>query len=1381
MNGRVIGIDLGSVSVKFALLQDGRIVREGYARHRGAPLETLEALLRDVEGWESVPAAFTGSGAFRLAEALGVSPVNEVVALAAAVREFLPDVGSVVEMGGQDSKLLQFRCDGTGGPVFDDFATNSICAAGTGSFLDQQAARLGLSPEEMGVMAEACPSPPRIAGRCSVFAKSDMIHLQQIGATVEEIAAGLCFAVARNFRSTIAAGREFRSPVAFVGGVAANPAMVKAFREVAEGRRFFVPGHFKVLVAAGAALSAGKTALLSSEILRREAAGAGVSVKDTLQPLLPFALPPARHDRRPWRGGGVYLGIDVGSISTNLVAVDEDGEVVAREYLRTAGRPLEAVRDGLRRVRDTLGGEPEVLGVATTGSGRYMTGDFVGADTVRNEISAQARAALHIDPSVDTIFEIGGQDSKYIFLREGRVADFEMNKVCAAGTGSFLEEQAEKLGIPINDFGPMALESPGPARLGERCTVFMESDVVSRQSDGVPLRDIAAGLCVSVVRNYLHQVVGRKAVGNRIFFQGGTAFNQGVVAAFNMVLGDRRVTVPDHHDVTGAIGAALLVRDMKPEKSSFRGFALAEETWSQDSFICRSCSNNCEIHRVTLQDGRKLFYGGRCEKYETGSLQTRPGGENLFPLREKLLREFAGESEPESDGPVIGIPEALWFWELYPFFGTFFRELGCRVTTSGPSGPEVVHRGVESTAAETCFPVKIAHGHTARLLEKGVDFLFLPSILRSAPPVGDFTESYNCPFVEASPYMLDAGLSLKERKSPVILRPVLDFSLPGEQWMEPLVETALRLGFGRNAAVRAARKAVSARNRFAEALRSQGDKALENIRGRRAFVVVSRPYNGNDPMVNTDLPNKLARLGALVIPMDFLRLPMEKVWKKHRNMYWTYGQRIIAAAEMVKSDPRLNAVYISNFGCGPDSFIEHIFSETMGDKPYLVIEIDEHAADTGVITRCEAFLDSLEAPGKPAPEARDEAEPQADLTGRTLWIPYLSDASHLAAAVARNAGLDARVIPPTTSASVALGRGVTSGRECYPAIITSGGMMEILASNPPEKTAFFMGTASGPCRFGQYCEYHRMILRRLGHGSVPIITSSSSDGYATVEGLSTFRRQKTLFQGVALVDNLCRALYRVRPYETNPGETDRVYREQIDSICAVAERGGSLGRAARRAARAFAGIPRRNVPRRPRVAVFGEIYIRNDPYANDNTNLRIEELGAEVVYSPVTEWLDFVNLSYVEKSRKLGRKGKVLAGMMKSGVMAMMRHPVDAPFRELLSDTPHAEAAAILKFARPYMPENIGGEAILCIGAPLALMSRGGIQGAVNVLPFGCLPGTVVSAVSRRLRRDRPDLPWLNLAFDGQEDCDNSSRLEAFIFQVKKYAEKKGDSDATDS
>jgi len=640
LTGPILGIDIGSVSTKVAVVEDGRIVRSYYRRHLGKPAESLTLILSGLAPWRDMPAAFSGSGSRSAALIAGVSPVNEVVALAAAITSIHPEFRSVIEMGGQDSKLLLFRENETGS-VFDDFAMNSICAAGTGSFLDQQASRLGLTPEEMGKLSLECGEPPRIAGRCSVFAKSDMIHLQQIGTPIPDIVAGLCFAVARNFKSSIASGKEFRPPVAFTGGVAANPGMVVAFREVL-GESFgeiTVPPRFRCLVAAGAVLASDDAALgrLPGDFLELLGA-AGHNLDTTHQnPLSGHCSRVPDNSLDPVRESSAqcYLGIDIGSISTNVVAINPAGEVVASEYLMTAGRPLEAVKLGLRNVSAVLDAGVEVLGVGTTGSGRYMIGDFVGADVVRNEITAQARAAVEIDPEVDTIFEIGGQDSKYISLSKGRVIDFEMNKVCAAGTGSFLEEQAERLGMDIRDFGETALEASCPASLGERCTVFMESDVIAHQSVGTSVDNMVAGLSYSIVRNYLHRVVGEKRIGNRIFFQGGTAFNRGVVAAFNSVLGEgKSVIVPPHHDVTGAIGVALLARDEKPgaAASLFRGFSLGDAEYSQDSFICSACSNQCEIHRITLEGDRELFYGGRCEKYEQGSRGLKRG-KNWFRER----------------------------------------------------------------------------------------------------------------------------------------------------------------------------------------------------------------------------------------------------------------------------------------------------------------------------------------------------------------------------------------------------------------------------------------------------------------------------------------------------------------------------------------------------------------------------------------------------------------------------------------------------------------------------------------------------------------------------------------------------------------------------
>ena len=1366
MNKITAGIDIGSVAVKVAFLQNRKIIRSIYHRHQGLPMEALLGLFIDHPELSSTPLVLTGSGSSRIADFAKIDTVNEVVALSSSISEYLPDAGSVIEMGGQDSKLLLMRTDATGETVMDEFSMNSICAAGTGSFLDQQAGRLGLTPEEMGDLAVTCDAPPRIAGRCSVFAKSDMIHLQQVGATVAEIVSGLCFAVARNFRSVIASGRRFRYPVVFVGGVAANRGMVKAFESVLDGQ-VIVPENFSVFTAAGAALS--KTPkILTSTMIEKLICSTGSEI-ETLPSLKSFALDKAdfttTEDLPP---DGIYLGIDVGSISTNLAAVSREGKVVDRLYLRTAGKPLEAVKNGLRTMGPRISSVP-VLGVGVTGSGRYMTGDFVGADVVRNEISAQARAAIEIDPDVDTIFEIGGQDSKYISIHNGRVVDFEMNKVCAAGTGSFLEEQAEKLNLEIEDFGPMALSAADPCRLGERCTVFMESDVVSHQAVSTPVQQITSGLCYSIVRNYLHRVVGERKIGKKIFFQGGTAYNQGVVAAFNSVLGEgREVILPPHHDVTGAIGVAILARDSMKENqhSTFRGWSLSENSYIQDSFTCKACSNHCEIHTVTLEDGTKLLYGGRCEKYETGSMQITAGGENLFKDRVDNLFEHSGDEWGK--GPIVGIARSLWFWEQFPFFGTFFRTLGCRVVVSSESTSATVHSGVENVAAETCFPVKIAHGHVMDLLEKGVETLFLPSILRNKPQ-GSFTESYNCPYVQGSPYILDAGLVLNQIKNVKVLKPILDFSLPGDEWMNALIETAIELGFSTGDARRALKEAELAQTKFIEVNNEIGARAVKNLNGRRGFVVVSRSYNGSDPMVNTDLPAKLAKLGGVVIPLDMLPMSMERASEGYSNMYWHYGQRILAGGIAIKENENLHAVYLSNFGCGPDSFIDHSFREIMGEKPYLAIEIDEHAADAGVITRCEAFLDALDGAGTTGTETYQPPEhKKQDIAGRTLWIPLMSEASYLAAAAVRNRGLDARVIPPTTSETVALGRTVTTGRECYPSIITAGNMLKILETAKPENTAFFMATASGPCRFGRYCNFQRQVLAKKGYPDVPILTATSSDSYSEIPGLGSRKFQKDLLQSLAAADVLKRALIRIRPYEQVPGSADALFSKWLGEFEKTLEQGTSLPAQAKKAAAEFNRFPVKDIPRKPFVAVFGEIYVRNDDYANDNTILKLEALGAEVIYTPITEWFDYVNHSYIEKSKQKRKTASVIKGKTIGMVITKVKRAVEKPFDTLLEGTPHVSASQVMKASAPYMTENIGGEAVLSIGAPIALLESGGIDGAVNVYPFNCLPGTIVSAISRRIKRDKPGLPWLNLAFDGQEDTDNTSRYEAFMDQVRR-------------
>jgi predicted CoA-substrate-specific enzyme activase len=1376
MNRR-IGIDMGSVSTKVVLMDGSRISQAFYRRHHGKPLESLLDILSDMKGWEGFPAAFTGSSSKNASAAAGCGTINEVVALAGAVPIYCPEVSSVIEMGGQDSKLLLFRVTPEG-PIFDDFSMNTVCAAGTGSFLDQQASRLGLKTEELGELALQCEHPPRIAGRCSVFAKSDMIHLQQVGTPVSHIVAGLCFAVARNFKSSIASGRDFRPPVAFTGGVAANLGMVNAFREVlgSEFANLIVPDNFRCLTAAGAALTADstETAIIDKrfkENLLKIDRSAGT--EDTLLPLKEFAIPSLQpSDRADQNDEAVYLGIDVGSISTNLVAVGETSGVLhAVEYLMTAGRPLEAVKKGLSRLSQKLGEGREVLGLGTTGSGRYMTADFTGADVVRNEITAQARAAVEIDPDVDTIFEIGGQDSKFISLENGRVVDFEMNKVCAAGTGSFLEEQAEKLGLDIREFGPLAIDAPKPCSLGERCTVFMESDVFSHQSEGASVENIVAGLSYSIVRNYLHRVVGEKRIGNHIFFQGGTAFNSGVAAAFNSVLDGKSVIIPENHHVTGAIGAALLAREEKAQgPSRFKGFSLAEEKYRQETFVCKGCSNLCEIHQVILQDGQNLFYGGRCEKYESDSGYSNSliRGKNWFIEREKLLLDgYKGALSGKN--PVVGIPRALWFWEYFPFFRTFFEKCGFDVLVSGTSTSKLIHSGVESVAAETCFPVKLAHGHVLDLLEKDVDYIFLPSMLRSFPQ-GEFTESYNCPYIEASPYIIDSGLGLSTEENVITLSPVLDFSLSGREWMNGLIEMASHTGISTVTARRACEAAREAHFNFRESLVRTGRMALEEINeGQSAFVVISRPYNGSDPAVNVELPDKLSKLGASVIPTDFLELPFTRASEMHPNMYWQYGQRIIAAALAIREDPRLNGIYITNFGCGPDSFIQHEVARIMGEKSMLTIEIDEHAADAGVITRCEAFVDAISGRKEQGTSQFSQrlGNRNMNIEGRTVWVPWLGDATPVAVAAARKHGVKAAMIPPTNRESVALGRSVTTGKECYPAIITAGNMLSVLRDNDPSESAFFMGTASGPCRFGQYCSYQRILLDRLGYDDVPIITATSSDSYTSVKELSSMGFQMDMLRAAITGDVLKSALYRIRPYEISEGSADTVMDKYLKAAAGAMESGDSLLPVLKKAALEFSRIPKTDTPK-PLVLMFGEIYVRNDPFANSFTDLRIEALGGEVLHSPLMEWFEYVNHSFICKSKDRKKFLDLARGYSRMKIMKKLRTKLEQPFRDILFDRPGSGPEEIMEAARPYMKENIGGEAILCVGAPLAFNVKSAIDGAINIFPFTCLPGTVVTAISKRIRKEHRNLPWLNLAFDGQEDTDNEARLQAFMYQVRQ-------------
>jgi predicted CoA-substrate-specific enzyme activase len=564
-----LGIDIGSLTVK-AVAVDERGTVKGwvYLPSHGAPFRTalaaLEEVVRQVGPGHIRALGITGSGGRLLGQFIPGQYVNELVAQTRALACFHPEARTVIEIGGQDSKLLVLE-EQAGRLSLVDFALNTQCAAGTGSFLEQQAARLGLSIEEFSRLAAQAKDPPYIAGRCAVFAKSDIVHLQQVGTPLPEILGGLCLALARNFCSDVAQGRPFRRPIVFQGGVSKNQGMVRALEEVLglSPGELIIPRHQVLMPAIGAALAAGGPRFdwqavrggLSRALAQEDGQAEKHARLQASSPLVEAKLTPVR-GKTPG-----FLGIDVGSISTKAVAIDGEGNLLAKVYLRTRADPLGAAAECLKRLGQALGEQLAVQGVGVTGSGRELVARFVGADVIKNEITAQARAAWAVDPEVDTVFEIGGQDSKYIRLVGGVVVDFALNKACAAGTGSFLEEQAARLGTSLEQLVELALAAAQPVRLGERCTVFMESDLIHHQQRGAGKQDLAAGLAYSIAINYLNRVVGDRPLGRRILFQGGVAGNRAVVAAFENLLG-RPLRVAPHFEVTGAWGVALITREL---------------------------------------------------------------------------------------------------------------------------------------------------------------------------------------------------------------------------------------------------------------------------------------------------------------------------------------------------------------------------------------------------------------------------------------------------------------------------------------------------------------------------------------------------------------------------------------------------------------------------------------------------------------------------------------------------------------------------------------------------------------------------------------------------------------------------------------------------
>jgi predicted CoA-substrate-specific enzyme activase len=1382
-----LGIDVGALYVKVVMVDaDGQRGAAKYVAHRGHPVKTLRAVLPEFLDGVSLRLGVTGSLSAVTAAQLGTGPVDVVRATVEAVRRGVPGVRNIIDVGGGSVSLIRLNERGE----FEGLTRNSLCAAGTGSFLDEQAARLGVAYEDVADLPWVA-DPPHVASRCAVFAKSDLIHHQQAGRTRTECWAGLCKGMVQTLLSTLLKGRPLTGLTALVGGVAQNPEIVRRLKEL-YGDQLVTMEDSHLAGAIGAALLAetvvgpGFIGALheGTERSGEKALTTRPALSMTRTKYPSFAVEEnytdelgseVRVTRLP--AGPVvpcYMGIDVGSTSTKLLLTDLAGEVMCDVYRKTAGEPIAATANlftALLGLGERRGLRFDVRGCATTGSGRKMVGLVVGADTITNEITCHVTGAMRVDPGIDTIFEIGGQDSKYMRTKNGAIRDAAMNYVCAAGTGSFVEEVARKLGYGVEEVGG-AVAGLAPPHTSDRCTVFMDQDVGRLLRAGHTREEALAAVLYSVVQNYLNKVVANRYYSReKIFFQGATARNPGLVAAFENLLGVEMVVSPYAH-VMGAWGAALIAQELMesrqksrseeesrltslaPQNSTmFRGLDLSSRKIELHAQRCELCNNKCEITSARIEgEAAGPSWGYMCGR-EPGEKKRNAPGYRLFKQRDQLLNSV-GAVELPADAPTVAMPRALTAYSQLPLWRRFFGALGYRLTLSPTTNAEVRQLGTEIAAGDFCFPLKAALGHARWALERaGADWVVIPHSVSNTP--NDFTtNSLFCPYVQSYPSLARTAARLHGIDVGRLLAPVLDLRWKEKKQVQELHEKlGAPLGKGLKEVRAAWEAAQAAQTEFETRLRAAGAAVLAELatEAKPAILILGRPYNTCDPGVNLGLVRKIAERGHAVIPVDALPYDPAELGEEFRSVFWNYPQRILHALKTLRGNERIFPVYFTNFNCGPDSFIQTYADFLAGDKPMLTLGLDEHDADAGYITRIEAFLDVIghAEPVTRFPEIVVSHPTEDEFRRRTIWVPNMHPVgAALGVAAMRAHGYDARVLPLETDESFEIGRRLTSGNECLPTVTTIGALVAKLRALDarPSEHAFFMATADGPCRFGQYALKHRLILDDLGYRDLPIMSPSSNNSY---QGLPESVR-RLIWKLFVASDILMKLRCRVKPYEIHPGETVRVLDEELARLCAVVERGGNFEREWRKSLDRI-GMIEQAGPAKPLVGIVGEIYVRCNSFANDRVIEAVERFGGEAWLAPLSEWFLYTAAIQHWRARE-DLQGFVHRGqsLIKNRYIKSVEQGLYDRAGRWMDGRHEPSVESVIEAGRAYLPLNFEGEAILTVGRAEKFIESGAAL-VVNCAPFGCMPGTVTAALFQDVQ-NRTGAPVVSMFYDGEGD-----------------------------
>ncbi|MBP1603903.1 MAG: CoA-substrate-specific enzyme activase, partial [Acidobacteria bacterium] len=1110
----------------------------------------------------------------------------------------------------------------------------------------------------------------KLSARCSVFMKSDCTHRLNKGeATRGDVALSLSKVMADKVGEFLIRAKVRNGVVALIGGVTRNRHFLRFLEQAWPQTRFAVPEEATFFEAFGAACLAravGRPLASRRDLVRPFQPAAGT----------PFAPLPSAESRVTYhasrrgrlRPDAEYvLGVDGGSTTTKVALVDaETMEIAAAHYGRTHGDPVAALKRCLVEVQRQIdGARPRISLIATTGSSRELLGVFLETTGVYNEIIAHAAGTTFFEPAVDTLFEIGGQDAKYVLLNNGVPVDYAMNEACSAGTGSFLEESAAgDLHIDCaEDIGPIALEAAAPLKFGEHCSAFINSDIRKAIQGGASRPDIVAGLVFSIVANYLNRVVGNRPVGTRIALQGGVAKNPAVPLAFAQLVG-KPVSVPPDPELMGCFGVARLAvqkhREGLLEKGDFNLQTLAaKDILCVGEFKCQACDNYCEIRNLAV-DGRRYPFGGRCSKF-TSARRPRPTGEgravdHVAWRTEELFTRSVPRPEdfqPRSDR-VVGVPLALSVHSLWPFYARFFHDLGVRTVLSDRVLPE----GIARQESSYCFPVEIAHGAIQDLLDKGVDYLFLPHFRDMPSMEGGKVHACACPLTQGLPYLARQAFGVDDN----VLRPVVSFKRGWQACRPEFMRTAAQLGFGAAEGGRAFDRAVEEYLAFLDRYRRRGREVLAEMRDRPDHLFVGlfgRPYNAFTRDANMGIPRKFTSRGVTVVPFDLIYDEDAAIFP---NMYWYYGQQDMKGLERVKEVPNLYATWVSNFSCAPDSFMLHYLRWMMGRKPYLVLEIDSHTADAGLDTRIEAFLDIVDSFRREAPPAQTPrpgrryrvdsvTKPPTVVDTRSeerfslrdprvtfVW-PSMGDlAGPALAAATRKQGVHVEHLPVPTARSTQLARNVASGKECIPALLVLGSVLEFLGTytprRPDEALLVAVPSTLGPCRTGQYHVFYDRLFDELGLDNVALLVSGDESSYGELG--PEFKRD--LWRGIVLSDSFTDVRTGIRLCARDAGEGLAVFERVWIDVVAALERGAKeLPAALGRAREALTAIPRRRtLAEVKKVLVVGEIYVRRDSFSVHELSEHLIGQGIFPKLSGVSEWLHYTDWARAEEMGQHG-------------------------------------------------------------------------------------------------------------------------------------------------